>query len=99
MSMGVVTNCTCKYQECIDTCIRCAHACTNRIKLCRNEPDVQARKSYINMSTECASICKETTCFMSMDAQLYHPNNHLCIVRHILIKTAKYVNYEIKHTL
>lgn len=78
--MGIVTNSTDKYQTCIDTCNRCAQACHECIKLCLSEPDVAARIDHISMMMECASICKEASCFMSMEAKHVKELCQLCAV-------------------
>lgn len=67
--MGIVCNCTDKYQKCIDACNKCFQACHECVKLCLNEPDVKARIQHISMMHECASICKLSACFMIMDAK------------------------------
>jgi len=67
--MEVVTNTTVKYQKCIDSCTRCAQVCYECLKMCLNEPDVNARKNCIGMLMECSSICTQSAEFMSMDAQ------------------------------
>lgn len=76
--MGVIANLTDKYQKCIDACNRCAQACDECIVLCLNEPDVQARKTCIGILIECASICKQASCFMSSDAQFAKDLCKLC---------------------
>lgn len=76
--MGIVCTCTDKYQPCIDECNRCAQACHECIKLCLNEPDVSARKDHIAMMMECASICKEAACIMSMDGKHVKEICQLC---------------------
>ncbi|MPM02994.1 putative cysteine-rich protein YhjQ [bioreactor metagenome] len=67
--MGIVTNLTDKHQTCIDACNRCAQACEECTMLCLNEPDVAARKNCISGLIECSAICKESACFMAMNAQ------------------------------
>ena len=67
--MGVVINLTDKYQKCIDACNKCAQACDECTRLCLNKPDVQARVNCIGTLIECASICKQSACFMSFDSQ------------------------------
>lgn len=76
--MGIVCNCTDKYQTCIDACNRCAQACQECIKLCLNEPDVAARKNHISMMMECSGICKEAACVMTMDAKHVKELCQLC---------------------
>lgn len=63
---GILNN---PYQKCIDACNRCFQACHECAILCLNEPDAAARKDHIAMMMECAGICQEAACFMTMDAK------------------------------
>lgn len=76
--IGIVTNLTDKYQKCIDACNRCAQACDECAKLCLHEPDVKNRGACIGMLMECGAICKQSACFMSMDAQFAPDICKLC---------------------
>jgi hypothetical protein len=67
--MGVVTELTNKYQKCIDACNKCAQACEECMTLCLRGNDVQSKVSSIALQIECAAICRQSSCFMSMDAQ------------------------------
>ncbi|NLJ30102.1 MAG: four-helix bundle copper-binding protein [Clostridiales bacterium] len=78
--MGIVINSTDQYQTCINECNRCAQACLECMTACLNEPDVQARRSCITMLAECAGICREAVCFMSMGAPHAKELCKLCAV-------------------
>lgn len=57
------------YQSCIDACLRCFQACHECAVLCLQEPDVAQRTTHISMMMECASVCKEAACLMTMNGK------------------------------
>lgn len=84
--MGVVTELTNKYQKCIDACNKCAQACEECHMLCMQNPDVQARINSMKLLMECAAICRQSSCFMSMDAQ--HSKNMCALCADVCDKCA-----------
>ncbi|WP_250229048.1 four-helix bundle copper-binding protein [Anaeropeptidivorans aminofermentans] len=57
------------YQQCIDACLRCFQACHECAVLCLQEPDVESRTNHIAMMMECAGICNEAACLMTMNSK------------------------------
>lgn len=57
------------YQKCIDACLRCFQACHECAVLCLQEPDVAQRTTHIAMMMECAGICNEAACIMTMNGK------------------------------
>jgi hypothetical protein len=76
--MGIVTDKTDHFQDCINACMKCAQACFECFDACLNEPDVKERKNCIGMLIRCAIVCQMTIAEMSMSGSFAKEQCKLC---------------------
>ncbi len=76
--MGVISTLTNMYQDCIETCTKCAQACRECLMIDLKEDDVADRTKCICILNECERMCCFTAEIMTMVGQSSKSQCALC---------------------